>query len=383
MQRHVLFRIKHLSPAWFAMVMGTGISGSILMNFPYPARWLHGIGVAFWGVAAFELAVLSVATVLRFILYPELWKIIIHHPLQSLFLSCIPMAYASVIMDIIALFGTRAVWAMYGLWIFNVVMSLLCAWLMVFYMYLRHQRRTVGALNAVILLPVVTLVVCSSAGATLVEHLPRGWQPHVMIGCLLLWANGELLAFVYTTLYVYRLLTGNLPPREAVLSGFLPIGPLGQGGYGFLLNATNFENYLKVSYPSLNDFPVITYAGLCVAICMIGYGFYWIVTAFMTLFAAPPKSFSIAWWGLTFPVGTLAVACRQVGMVIDSDFFRVMACIIGLFVVFTSFVLTFYTAYYGFVKNRIFVGGKLELEPMVVKAAEMATATHEKPEGLV
>ncbi|KAK9235297.1 voltage-dependent anion channel [Lipomyces kononenkoae] len=351
----LLFRIEHFSPAWFGMVMGTGISGAILANYPFGAAWLRDIGIAFWACATGLLILFCIMTILRHILFPETFMQVLLHPTESLYLGCAPMGLSSVIADTIVIFGNRAVWPCYVLWWIDLALSLACAWLIVFLGFVHHSRKEPEKLNAVILLPIVTLVVNSSTGSLIVEQLPENWKPHMMVLTMLVWGNGEALAYAYTCVYVWRLLTGSMPCREMIISCFLPVGPLGQGAYGFLLNSRNLQYYLeKHGYSILLQVPVFTYLGVIVALLMVGIASFWLFCAVAASLYYRPKIFGLGWWGLTFPVGTYALATNELGTVLDSDAFRVVSCIVGTTVVLVSFILSIVTFYFSIIKDDVF-----------------------------
>ncbi|KAJ8103763.1 voltage-dependent anion channel [Lipomyces tetrasporus] len=364
----LLYRIKHFSPAWFGMVMGTGISSAILVNYPFGAEWLRDIGIAFWAFATGLLIVFCIMSVLRHVLFPGTFKQVLLHPMQSMFLGCMPMGLSSVIADTIGIFGKSAVWPCYILWWIDLALSLACAWLLVFVGFVHHRRKEPAGLNAVILLPVVTLVVNSSTGSLIVEHLPDSWKPHMIVMTTLVWGNGEILAYAFTCVYCWRLLTGNMPAREMMISCFLPIGPLGQGAYGFLLNSQNLETYLvKHGYPILVQIPVFTYAGVIVAVVMVGFATFWLFCAVAGCLYYRPKRFGVSWWGLSFPVGTYALATNELGKVLDADSFRVVSCIVGSTVVLASFSLCIATFYFSVLRDNVFRNLEMEMEEFYPK----------------
>ncbi|KAK7205926.1 voltage-dependent anion channel [Myxozyma melibiosi] len=367
-REYFLYRIENFSPSWFAMTMGVGMAGSLLVDYPYPAEYLRRLGIAFWGTGTVLFVIFTIFTVLRLLLFPSKFKMSLLHPTQSLYWGCMPMGLCPIITDAVGIFGAKAVWACYVLWWIDVVLALLCAWLMVFVGFARNTRLRPADLNAVILLPVVTLVLCASTGSILVEYLPDNWRPHMIILCALCWGNGELLAFLFTGVYVWRLLTHGLPARESVTSCFLPIGPLGQGAYGFLINAVNLENYLTAhDYPALASVPVFKYIGCAVAIFMVGLATFWLVMAVFACIYHRPRVFGLGWWGLTFPPGTYALATRQLGEVLDIEGFRVVSALVGTAVVFIVFFLILTTFYYGVVRPNAFKAAETELSGNVEK----------------
>ncbi|KAK9461183.1 voltage-dependent anion channel [Lipomyces oligophaga] len=357
------FRIKHFSPAWFGMIMGTSISGGILVNYPFPSFWLRGIGIAFWGTAVGLFLIYSLMTVLRLIMYPTEFRHSFLHPMQAMFWGCMPMGMCSIIATTIGIFGERAVWECYVMWWINLVLSIISAYVIVFIGFVKHKRAQPAGLNAVILLPVVALVVCSTTGSIIIEHLPVNWRLHMIVVTAVVWGNGELLAFMFTTVYLWRLLRHNMPAREAMISCFLPVGPLGQGAYGFLVNAINAEDYLAIhGFELFKELPVLRYIGSAVAMYMVGLATFFLVCAVTMCIYFRPRVFGVAWWGLSFPMGTYALATRELGVVLEMEGFKVMSAIVGTAVALVSFFLTFATFYYAIVKDNAISGLQAEME---------------------
>jgi C4-dicarboxylate transporter/malic acid transport protein. len=82
-------------------------------------------------------------------------------------------------------------------------------------------------------LPIAATIVAAGAGAEVANILPN--KQHAL-GTLLvsfiLWGMGTPLAIAVLVIYYQRLAVHKLPPRETIVSCFLPLGPLGFGGFG-------------------------------------------------------------------------------------------------------------------------------------------------------
>ena len=89
-------------------------------------------------------------------------------------------------------------------------------------------------MNAAWLLPIVSCIVAAASGAVVAGVLPNAqhalWT--VMISYAL-WGMGVPLAMMVMAIYLQRLLLHKLPPKTVLVSVFLPLGPLGQGGFGY------------------------------------------------------------------------------------------------------------------------------------------------------
>lgn len=87
--------VRNFTPSWFSVSMGTGVVSILLHNLPYNAHWVWYISAVVFCLNIFLFITFSLITITRYVLYPEIWNVMIKHPSQSLFLGCIPMAFSS------------------------------------------------------------------------------------------------------------------------------------------------------------------------------------------------------------------------------------------------------------------------------------------------
>ena len=197
------------------------------------------------------------------------------------------------------------------------------------------QTQTFSKMAAVWLLPVVTLIVASSTGGLLATAL----HPHsttlafLTTGIsLLMVIIGLSLAIMMITVYLARLIVHGPPDANLILSAFIVLGPLGQGGYSMLVNGANLATLFPVH--NTGEFPMSAVSGqllysfcFCVAYILWSMGICWICIALLSIFSVVRRSgvpkFGLAYWGLIFPNGVYALLSVQLGVVLDSGFFRV------------------------------------------------------------
>ena len=81
------------------------------------------------------LLVVMITSVTRYLLFPEVWFIVMRHPVQSLYLGCLPMGFTTLLNVSVSLFykqygfgGTTFLYAIWGFWWINNVTSILCCW---------------------------------------------------------------------------------------------------------------------------------------------------------------------------------------------------------------------------------------------------------------
>lgn len=90
-------------------------------------------------------------------------------------------------------------------------------------------------MTAAWLLPIVAPVVAAASGGVVADALQN--DTHALITilvCYVMWGSAVPLAMVILVIYFQRLAIHKLVPRAAIVSALLPIGPLGQGGFGLM-----------------------------------------------------------------------------------------------------------------------------------------------------
>uniref|UniRef100_A0A060SY40 ARAD1A09416p n=1 Tax=Blastobotrys adeninivorans TaxID=409370 RepID=A0A060SY40_BLAAD len=333
--------------------MGTGIAGQLLYNFPYPARWLRICGEIIGLVAGIEFVVFTILFISRFILYPEQHRRMMDHNGQSMFLGCIPMALATVTSMIYSVWREKAWIPCYVLWWIDVIISLICGWWVVFYMFAR-QKRTTDGINLTILLPVVPLVVASTEGVFIAHEQPEGLRASSAIVSLLLWANGVAVAVSCMVIYLHRMLLHNLPPAAITFSALLAVGPLGQGSAGIQHIGEIVADCLSRQGKPEGLVLASKYAGTGVGMCMLGYGVFWIVICIFSVIELKPRKFNMSWWALTFPMGVYANGWTKLSVDLDITALKVIACVLIVLEVLAMLMCTACSLYLGIFRSDLF-----------------------------
>lgn len=81
--------------------MGTGIVSILLHNLPYNGRWLYWISVVIFCLNVGLFVLFLFISIVRYTVYPEIWRVMIRHPAQSLFLGTFPMGLATIVNMIV------------------------------------------------------------------------------------------------------------------------------------------------------------------------------------------------------------------------------------------------------------------------------------------
>ncbi|KAL1877838.1 hypothetical protein VTK73DRAFT_8365 [Phialemonium thermophilum] len=332
--------VRNFTPSWFSVNMGTGIISILIHQLPYNADWVRHVSEAFFVLNIILFVVFSIITFLRYTLYPEIWGVMIRHPAQSLFLGCFPMGLCTIINMIVfvcAPWGSWAIYLAWGLWWFDVILSVTCCIVMPFPV-MHHHRLELHRMTATLLLPFVPSVVVSSSGGIVAAALPN---PHhattTLIASYVIWGIGQAFAMMVLVIYFHRLCLYSLPPKEVIVSVFLPIGPLGQGGFGIqqlgkvALSLVRETRTFDVPGSDAAQIGQVLYTlGIFLALVMWGTALCWVVFALISIATTQPFPFNMGWWGFVFPLGVFTACTGLLAKDLNSDFFKILTMIFSM-----------------------------------------------------
>lgn len=231
--------------------------------------------------------------------------------------------------------GPWVVHLAWAFWWIDVLLAMATCISMPFIVMHRHKPGLQNT-TAALLLPIVPAVVAAATGGIVAEALPN--PNHVLttlVTSYVLWGIGQALAACVIALYFHRLTIHSLPPREVIVSVFLPVGPLGQGGFGIqqlgkvALQRFGDTNAFRVAGLDPTRGAEILYViGVFLGFVMWGFALVWVSFALISLATTHHFPFNMGWWGFTFPLGVWGTCTGQLAANIDSTFFRVatMVC---------------------------------------------------------
>ncbi|OCL13951.1 hypothetical protein AOQ84DRAFT_351743 [Glonium stellatum] len=344
--------VRNFSPSWFSVTMGTGIVSLLLITIPFKARWLYWISVLFFVLNTLLFFSAFLTSILRYTLYPEIWFVMIADETNSLFLGTIPMGFATLVECWIFLcvpyWGAWSITFAWACWMIDCVAAAAVTVSLTVLLISKSDQQPLHRITAAQLLPIAATIVAAGTGAEVAGVLQNSDHAlGTLIASYVMWGMATPLAMTVLVMYYQRLALHKLPPREVVVSSFLPLGPLGMGGYTIL--------YLgKVSrevFPRVEFFHNLTIAGdvvyilgVFVALIMWGFGLMWLAFALATIYKSRPFPFNMGWWGFTFPLGVFAVSTIEFGVEMPSLFFRVLGTIFGVAVIILWMVVVTGTA---------------------------------------
>lgn len=105
--------------------MGTGIVAVLMSSIPFHTPVLYYLSIVFFFLNVVIFALASITSILRYSLYPEIWRVMIQDPTNSLFLATIPMGFATLIemwvFICVPRWGQWAISFAWAMWIVDVV----------------------------------------------------------------------------------------------------------------------------------------------------------------------------------------------------------------------------------------------------------------------
>ncbi|KAI1353952.1 voltage-dependent anion channel-domain-containing protein [Xylaria sp. FL0043] len=333
---------------WYGSTMGTGIVSILL--FTFSNIYTHGSGMLFQLSVAFYIlnvvlfSLIFMMTIFRYILYPRLFVMLVSDPGQAMYLGTFPMGFATIISMTVNVMVPRfgAFWAetAWVCWWIDVAISMATALIVPWLLQVRHHGiQDLEKMTAGWLLPIVAPIVAAATGSVVASVLEPNRALITILTSYAILGTGLPAALSVIVIYFMRVTTKKLPPTEHMISTFLPLGPLGQGGFAAQKLG---EQALRV-FPLTNTLPglseegklfaggVFYSVGFLTAIMLWGFGLMWLFFAVLSV-TRQKVPFSQGWWALTFPLGVFAMSSLTMGINLPSTVFRTVGTLFGIIV---------------------------------------------------
>lgn len=314
---------EHLTPNWFAAVMGTGIVANAAIVLPVQAPIITAFATAIWLLASVLLVAISVAFVMHWRRHGETARRYATDPVMSQFYGALPMALLTVGAGTLHLgqpiLGGAVALSISGvLWAAGTAIGVATAVWVPFAMMTAEPNSERAALPAW-LMPVVPPMVSASTGAALVAHIPAGQLRLTMLaGCYALFGMSLILGLMTMTLIYARLLRGGVPMSRSAPTIWITLGMVGQS-----ITAANLlavESHLVFTGEQAPIAVGLAVFGIVYGLVMGGFG----VAMFTLAVAVTVRTvrrglpFALTWWSFTFPVGTCVTGLCALGFALDS-----------------------------------------------------------------
>ncbi len=319
--------IRHFTPNWFTVTMGTGALALVLNQFPLAIPGLHGLGTALWLLDIGLFTLFSLLYAARWLLCFNEARRVFQHPVMSMFFGAIPMGLATIVNGFLAfgapLFGAHSLALAWSLWWIDAVMASVIGLLIPYFMVTR-QDHSMEKMTAVWLLPIVACEVAAASGGLLAPHLTNAAGFGVLITSYVLWALSVPLALSILTILLLRLVVHSLPASDMAASGWLALGPIGTGALGLLVLGGDAPHlFASAHLGAVGD--VAFGFGVLGGLILWGFGVWWLLLAVLKTahYLRKGMPFNLGWWGFTFPLAVYTLATLALARITQATFFSV------------------------------------------------------------
>ncbi|WUQ37992.1 TDT family transporter [Streptomyces sp. NBC_00234] len=298
--------LRYVGPNWYATVMGTAIVASAGATLPVHVDGLRAACTVVWALSAVLLAVVLVARAGHWLLHRDQARAHLLDPAVAPFYGCLSMALlavggATMVVGRDVIGHGAAVAVDTVLYVLGTVIGLVTAVAIPYLMVVRH-RPAPGTASPVWLLPLVAPMVSAALGPLLVPELPAGqWREALLLACYAMFGLSLLATLVVLPLVFGRLVHHGPLPLALTPTLFLVLGPLGQ--------STTAVNQLADVAPAAIGAPYASaFSAFAVlyGVPVMGFALLWLALAgaMVVRAARGGMTFTMTWWGFTFPVGT-------------------------------------------------------------------------------
>jgi C4-dicarboxylate transporter/malic acid transport protein len=298
--------LRYIGPNWYATVMGTAIVAGAGAALPVHVPGLRAACTVVWALAALLLAAVLAARAGHWSAHRDQARAHLLDPAVAPFYGCLSMALLAVGGSTMTVgrdvVGHRAALAVdVVLYSAGTATGLAVAVAIPYLMVVRH-RPAPGTASPVWLLPVVAPMVSAALGPLLVPELPAGqWQEAMLLACYAMFGLSLLATLTMLPLIFARLVHHGPLPLALTPTLFLVLGPLGQSTTAVGQLADVAPGAIGAPYASaLGAFAVLY------GVPVMGFALLWLALAGSMVVRAVRggMTFSMTWWGFTFPVGT-------------------------------------------------------------------------------
>ncbi|KAH6719485.1 sulfite efflux pump SSU1 [Leptodontidium sp. MPI-SDFR-AT-0119] len=327
--------VRNFTPSWFIITMSTGVLSIMLHQLPYNGDWLQIISVIFFVLNLVLFSLFTAISCLRYFLYPRVFPAVLRHPHQSLFLATFPVGLATLInmtvLVCVPVWGHGMATLAWVLWWIDSVMALIACFHLT-YMIMSNRRSELEEMTALYFIPIVSVVIAATSGGLVAGVIPdpnhRLWT---LIISYILWGIGSPLSWIILTLYFLRMTVHKPVKREVIVSLLLPIGPLSLSGFSIMVLGKLARNLFPVTHSlsKVKDAGDLFYAvGFLVGLIMWGFSIVWFFVAVVMIATSGGFPFNMGWWGFIFPVGVFTLLTISIGEELESQFFKILSCVL-------------------------------------------------------
>ncbi len=328
--------IKHLSPAYFGIVMATGIVSiaAHLLNLPRIGKALFYLNIFIYGL-------LWILTIIRVIRYPRLFFGDMFDHLQGPGFFTLPAGSCVLGSQFVVL--TDNIQAGLVLWFLGVGLWIILTYAIFTAFTIKKRKPSLAhGINGSWLLAVVAIQSIAVLGTLIAARVGQPHELELNFIALSMWLWGGMLYIWMMSLIFYRYTffrfpPGDLSPPYWINMGAMAISAL--AGSLLIINAPD-EPYLESLMPFLKGFTIFYWAT----------GTWWIPMLLILgiwrhIFRRFPLKYDSLYWGAVFPLGMYSACTHEMRRAMRFDFlgflphFFLYAALVAWLVLFIGLII--------------------------------------------
>jgi tellurite resistance protein TehA-like permease len=341
--------------------MNAGILGTLLHQLPYQFTGLPAISTIFFLLDLVLYLIFSLIYILHFALYRrQAYNELVDNVVELCLFPCWSIAFMTLV-SFVALAVSNASWGGHA---FTIVAC--CMWwfstawivcMLIFAFIILIQRHTIldRELPTLIIIPAVGVATLAAIGglvACFAHKISAGLAVPIILMSICANGIGLFLGLILYTYLFHQLLAKGWPAPLQTTTLFVFIGPMGQCAAALQLigKAADSEGH----FAAYNRGFLITdraaysmhVACLLLALLMTGLGVIWMIFAFCAMIERAyhrELAWAPTWNAVIFPTATLVTSTLLLGSELDSPFFKIVTCILVLFLVLVFLVNIIFT----------------------------------------
>lgn len=311
--------VRTLSPAYFALVMATGI-----VSIASERAGLHTVAVVFLWLNVGQYVVLWILTAWRLLRYRcALLDDLTDHLSGPGFFSAV--AATSVLGNQLILIGAYRL--ALGLWIFGVFLWTILTYAIFTALTIKQVKPTIDqGITGAWLLAVVATQSIALLSALLARHFGEPVRLHVNFIALSMWLWGGMMYLWIISLIFYRYTFFKFSPADFAAPYWINMGAMAISTLAgsILIENTADASFLETLSPFLKGLTIFFWAT----------GTWWIpmlviLAAWRHLFSKFPLRYDPSYWGTVFPLGMYAACTFEMARAMSLEFLLPIA---GVFV---------------------------------------------------
>lgn len=293
--------IGGFAPAWFAMVMGTGVLAVTLHAYAGGIAWLDRLAWGLHWLNVLLFVLLAGPWLARWLLHRPAAVATIKHPVHAHFYPTFSIALLVLALQFVAFDGSRGVAA--ALWVAGSALTVAFSFAVLWFVF-QGESVALEHVTPAMFIPPVGLVVIPVAGAPLAAAWAAPWRELALTFNWAALGAGTLLYVALLALTMFRYVLHKRVAPPLVPTAWINLGPLG---------------VIPVSLLNLSDSMPALAAGGAVGIAALllwGFGLWWLVMAALLTLSAARRGelpFALSWWAFTFPLGAFVAASWRLG----------------------------------------------------------------------